>query len=257
MILTIDINNQTTNFGIFTGEHLSDSFSIMTDKNRSIDEIKLTIKLILSDKNIKLNGIEDVIISNVVPELSSRYEGISKNITGRDPIQISSGVKTGLNIKCESPKEVGSDRIIRAVGATNIFNDDLIIISAASITTIDYINSRKEFLGGLILPGIDLFEDSLHSQSAKLPQVEIKKVNKVLGKNTITSIQSGIYYGYQNAVYGIVDNIIKEYKLERSNTRIIATGEYASLLDNNKYGIKQINNLGLRGLKLIYELNKK
>lgn len=110
-------------------------------------------------------------------------------------------------------------------------------------------------MGGLILPGIDLFEDSLHRQSAKLPQVEIKRSDKFLGNNTISSIQSGIYYGYQNAVLGIVDNIIDQYKLKKSNTVILTTGVHSDLLTNSKFDIKKDTNLGLDGLKLIYDLN--
>ncbi|WP_297281729.1 type III pantothenate kinase [uncultured Anaerococcus sp.] len=256
MILAIDIDNKITNFGIFNEIDLIEQFSIMTDKNRSMEEIKLTIKLILLDKGINLDDIDNIIISTVVPELAPRYEEISQSITGKKPILISAGVKTGLNIKCESPKEVGSDRIIRAVAASETYKDDLIVISAGSITTIDYINSKKQFLGGLILPGIDLFEDSLHKESAKLPEVEIKQADKILGNNTISSIQSGIYYGYQSAVLGIVDNILNHYNLEISNTNIITTGIHASLLDNDKYIFNNIDNLGLLGLKLIYDLNK-
>lgn len=256
MLLAIDIENKLTKFGIFNFNQMIDSFSIVTDKNKSTEEIKLIIKLILLDKEINLSDIDDIIISSVVPELSIRYEEISQKITNKKPILISSGVKTGLNIKCESPKEVGSDRIIRAVAASKTYDGDIIVISASSITTVDYINSKKEFLGGLILPGIDLFEDSLHRQSAKLPQVEIKRSNKFLGNNTISSIQSGIYYGYQNAVLGIVDNIIDQYKLKKSNTVILTTGVHSDLLTNSKFDIKKDTNLGLDGLKLIYELNK-
>ena len=137
MLLAIDINNKNTNFGIFKEEKLVTRFSIMTDKNRSTEEIKLTIKLILMDKKIELTDISDIILSSVVPELNSSYEGIARDIIGRSPIIISAGVKTGLNIKCESPREVGTDRIIRAVAATHRYKENIIIISASSVTTID------------------------------------------------------------------------------------------------------------------------
>ncbi|MDU7115614.1 MAG: type III pantothenate kinase, partial [Peptoniphilus harei] len=146
MLLAIDIENKNTNFGIFEGEKLVTNFSIMTEKNRSTEEIKLTIKLILKDKKIDLSDISDIILSTVVPELNSSYEVISREIIGKNPIVISAGVKTGLNIKCESPREVGTDRIIRSVAATERFKENIIIISASSVTTIDYINDKKEFL---------------------------------------------------------------------------------------------------------------
>ena len=256
MLLAIDIDNNFTKFGVFRDDNLLSTFEITSQKNKSIDEIEIFIKLILKDKNINIANIDNIIISSVVPKLSEIYEKISKNITGKDPMLISAGVKTGINIKCENPKDVGSDRIIRAVAASKTYDGDIIVISASSITTVDYINSKKEFLGGLILPGIDLFEDSLHRQSAKLPQVEIKRSDKFLGNNTISSIQSGIYYGYQNAVLGIVDNIIDQYKLKKSNTVILTTGVHSDLLTNSKFDIKKDTNLGLDGLKLIYELNK-
>mgnify|MGYP000893698427 CR=1 FL=1 len=256
MLLAIDIDNNFTKFGVFRDDNLLSTFEITSQKNKSIDEIEIFIKLILKDKNINIANIDNIIISSVVPKLSEIYEKISKNITGKDPMLISAGVKTGLNIKCESPKEVGSDRIIRAVAASKTYDGDIIVISASSITTVDYINSKKEFLGGLILPGIDLFEDSLHRQSAKLPQVEIKKSDKFLGNNTISSIQSGIYYGYQNAVLGIVNNIVDQYELKKSNTVILTTGLHSDLLINSKFDIKKDTTLGLNGLKYIYELNK-
>ena len=257
MLLAIDIDNKTTNIGVFDKNELIESFSIMTELGRTSSELKLTIKLILLDKDISLGQIDDIIISSVVPELTRSFEDLLKSIISKDPILISSGVKTGLNIKCESPKEVGSDRIIRAVGTTALYKDNLIIVSASSITTIDFINDKNQFLGGAILPGINLLENSLHNQSAKLPQVEIKSMDKVLGNNTISSIQSGIYYGYINAIFGIVYQIIDEYSLDDNNTSIVVTGEFANFLDNKKYKLKFVENLGLYGLNHIYKLNNK
>ena len=256
MLLAIDINNKTTNFGIFEDEKLITRFSIMTDKNRSTEEIKLTIKLILMDKKIELTDISDIILSSVVPELNSSYEGIARDIIGRSPIIISAGVKTGLNIKCESPREVGTDRIIRAVAATHRYKENIIIISASSVTTIDYINAKKEFLGGLILPGISLLQEGLVKGSAKLPLVEIKKPEDIIGKNTEKAIQRGIYFGYTRAVFGIVDEIIKTYSLNKENTKILVTGSNAHLLESEVYPVKEHQSLGIDGLKIIYDLNK-
>lgn len=256
MLLAIDIENKNTNFGIFEGEKLVTNFSIMTEKNRSTEEIKLTIKLILKDKKIDLSDISDIILSTVVPELNSSYEIISKEIIGKNPIVISAGVKTGLNIKCESPREVGTDRIIRAVAATERFKENIIIISASSVTTIDYINDKKEFLGGLILPGISLLQDSLVRGSGKLPRVEIKKPEDIIGKNTEKAIQRGIYFGYNKAVFGIVDEIVKFHSLKKENTKILVTGLKAHLLTNEIYTFEEDQVLGIKGLKIIYDLNK-
>ena len=194
MILAIDIENKSTQFGVFALDKLIDTFSFANDRKMTGDEIRLMIKLILSDKGIDLSDIEDIIISSVVPDLISQYEKASASIIKKAPIIVGPGVKTGLNIKYESPKEVGPDRIIRAVAATKLSQKDTIIISASPITTIDYINSNNQFLGGLILPGIDLFEDALHRQSAKLPHVEIKNIDKPLGNSTTSAIQAGIFH---------------------------------------------------------------
>lgn len=256
MLLAIDINNKNTNFGIFEDERLVTKFSIMTDKNRSTEEIKLTIKLILMDKKIDLSVISDIILSSVVPELNSSYDIISRDIIGKSPMVISAGVKTGLNIKCESPREVGTDRIIRAVAATQRYRENIIIISASSVTTIDYINAKKEFMGGLILPGISLLQDSLVRGSTKLPLVEIKKPEDIIGNNTEKAIQRGIYFGYRKAVLGIVDEIIKTYSLNKNNTKILTTGVMAGLLENEIYVMEEDQALGILGLKIIYDLNK-
>ena len=255
MLLAIDIENKFTKFGVFDKENLLETFNLVSDKNKSIDEIEVFIKLIFKDKNIAIDAIDQIIISSVVPELSKIYEKISKNITGKNPILISAGVKTGLNIKCENPKDVGSDRIIRAVGAKE-FDDNLIIISASSITTIDFINNKNEFRGGIIFPGIDLYAKSLYQESAKLPQVEIEKTKEVLGNNTKNAMKSGIYHSYNFAISGMVEKIIDQYFLDINNLSIIITGSHANLIENNKYNFKNIPNLGLYGLKNIFEINK-
>ena len=254
MLLAIDIENKITNVGIFENKKLIGNFEIKTDKNKSVDEIYLIIKLMLMDKEINFSDIDHVIISTVVPELLESYSKISQKITNKNPIIISPGVKTGINIKCENPKEVGTDRIIRAVGASDFYDKNIIIISASTITTIDYINDKKEFLGGVILPGIDLFEKSLHQESAKLPQVEILRPKKILGNNTTKSIQSGIFHAYQNACWGLVKEIIDERRLNDENPEIIITGKYRNLLA--KSTSTQIPSLGLIGLSKIFEINK-
>lgn len=256
MLLAIDIENKFTNVGIFENKKLLANFLITTDKNKSIDEIYLILKMMIMDKDIKFSDIDHVIISTVVPELLESYSKISKKIINKNPIIISPGVKTGINIKCENPKEVGTDRIIRAVGASDIYDKNIIIISASTITTIDYINDKKEFLGGVILPGIDLFEKSLHQESAKLPHVQLKKTSNVLANSTTKSIQNGIYHAYINAIWGIVESAIVQYKINLDDVNIIITGKHADLIDDSSYKTIKKSNLGLYGLEIIYNINK-
>lgn len=256
MLLAIDIENKITDFGVFDRESMLCKFSIGSDRNKSPSELKLLIKLLLLENNINLEDIDQIIISSVVPELDLIYNEISQKITGKSPMLISAGLKIGINIKCENPKDVGSDRIIRAVCANKMNAQNSIIISASTITTIDYINSKKEFMGGLIFPGIDLYQKSLFLESSKLPQIEIKKTTNILGNSTIKAMQNGIYLAYKNSVWGIVSQIIEKYQ-EEENTQILLTGPFIDLIEDEKYQAKKVPNLALKGLDIIYNLNKK
>lgn len=256
MLLAIDIENKITDFGVFDRESMLCKFSIGSDRNKSPSELKLLIKLLLLENNINLEDIDQIIISSVVPELDLIYNEISQKITGKSPMLISAGLKIGINIKCENPKDVGSDRIIRAVCANKINAGNSIIISASTITTIDYINSKKEFMGGLIFPGIDLYQKSLFLESSKLPQIEIKKTTNILGNSTTKAMQNGIYLAYKNSVWGIVSQIIEKYQ-EEENTQILLTGPFIDLIEDEKYQAKKVPNLALMGLNIIYNLNKK
>lgn len=257
MLLAIDIENINTDFGVFDKGKLTANFNLSSIKDRSASELYLIIKYLLLDKEIMLEDITDIIISSVVPELDRKYMDIAYKISNKKPYYVSAGLKTGINIKYDNPKDVGSDRIIRAVGSKNRSDKNLIIVQASTITTIDYINNKKEFLGGAIMPGIDLFQEALVRESAKLPQVDIVKVEKILGKSTTKAMQNGIYYSYKKSVEAIIGEIIEQNKLDKDNTEIITSGEYADFIEYKDLKIKSLPNLGLLGLKDIYELNAK
>ena len=257
MLLAIDIENRNTDFGVFDKGKLTAKFNLSSIKDRSASELFLIIKYLLLDEGIKLADISDIIISSVVPELDRTYMDIAYKISNKKPYYVSAGLKTGINIKYDNPKDVGSDRIIRAVGSKNRSDKNIIIIQASTITTIDYINTNKEFLGGAIMPGIELFQEALVRESAKLPQVEIVKVEKILGKSTTKAMQNGIYYSYKKAVEAIIREIIGQNNLDKETTDIITSGEYADFIEYRDYKIKSIPNLGLLGLRDIYELNTK
>ncbi|MGI5950176.1 type III pantothenate kinase [Peptoniphilus sp.] len=263
MIIAVDLENKFTTFGVYSSEKsknlkLISRFSLKTDTSKSTDELALLLKLMLVDREISLKNIKSIIISCVVPDMVPVYTEISKKLIGKAPIFVSAGVKTGLNVKCENPKEVGSDRVARAVSATHKYEKNLLIISASSITTIDFVNERREFIGGLIIPGIDLWQKSLFKETSKLPKVEIINTDKVLGNSTIRAMQSGLYYGYKNSIMGILEDIFKEYKLDKSEIKIILTGMYADfLLEDNASKFIYEENLALDGLKIIYEKNLK
>ena len=257
MLLAIDIENRNTDFGVFDNGKLTANFNLSSIKDRSASELSLIIKYLLQDEGIKLADISDIIISSVVPELDRTYTDIAYKISNKKPYYVSAGLKTGINIKYDNPKDVGSDRIIRAVGSKNRSDKNIIIVQASTITTIDYINNKKEFLGGAIMPGIDLFQEVLVRESAKLPQVEIVKSKNILGKSTTKAMQNGIYYSYKKSVEAIISEIIEQNKLDKDNTEIITSGEYAGFIEYKDLKIKSLPNLGLLGLKDIYELNTK
>lgn len=257
MLLAIDIENRNTDFGVFDKDKLKASFSLSSIKDRSASELSLIIKYLLLDEGIKLADISDIIISSVVPELDRTYMDIAYKISKKKPYYVSAGLKTGINIKYDNPKDVGSDRIIRAVGSKNRSDKNIIIVQASTITTIDYINNKMEFLGGAIMPGIDLFQEALVRESAKLPQVEIVRGQKILGKSTTKAMQNGIYYSYKKSVEAIIEEIIRQNSLDKEGTDIIICGEYADFIEYKDYKIISKPNLGLLGLRDIYELNTK
>lgn len=263
MIIAIDLENKFTTFGVYSDDEnknleLISRFTLKTDISKSGDEMALIIKLMLKDKEISADKIDHFIISCVVPDMVPVYTELSRKLIGKDPILVSVGVKTGLNVKCENPKQVGSDRVARAVSAISKYESNLIIISASSITTIDFVNSKKEFIGGLIIPGINLWQKSLFKETSKLPKVEIINTQSVLGNSTIKAMQSGLYYGYKNSIFGILEDIFREYNLDKNKVKIILTGTYSDFLsEQNKYNFILEKDLALEGLKIIYEKNMK
>lgn len=255
MLLAIDIENRQTTFGVFDKDDFVANFCLASNKDRSANELALIIKALIREEKISPSAIDEVIISSVVPELDETYRKVANLISAKDPYFISPGLKIGINIKYDNPKDVGSDRIIRAVAGKKFAEGDIIIISASAITTIDYINSKKEFKGGIIMPGAKLFQEALARESAKLYQVEIQKSKQILGTSTTSAMQSGIYFAYQKAISAIVEEIIKQNDLNSESTRIITCGEFSHLLDDLKFKTQLIPHLGLLGLKEIYDLN--
>ncbi|WP_308533965.1 type III pantothenate kinase [uncultured Peptoniphilus sp.] len=255
MLLAVNIENHYISFGIFEANNLIGSFKIKTDINRSADELSFLIKNLLMERNISLKNIDDLIVSNVVPEMLGIFEEISLYLFKKKIINVGRGTKSGLDIKCESPKEVGADRITRAVGALNIFKGPILVINMSSVTTIDYINEKNQFMGGLIFPGIDLAQEILKIESSKLPNVEISFSKKIIGNTTSLAMKSGLYYSYINSVKGIIKDI--EKSLGHKDFHIVLTGEFAHLLrDMENYNIYCDKDLNFKGLKIIYDLNK-
>lgn len=257
MLLVIDVGNSNIVFGVYKDEDLIYNWRISTDKERTTDEYALTFQQIFTHHKIDLAEIKDIIISSVVPSLLHTLPNMSRKYFNIDPIVIGPGVKTGINILYDNPKEVGADRIVNSVAAYEKYGAPLIIVDIGTAITFDVINRNGDYLGGVIAPGIRISADALFMRTAKLPKVEILKPEKVIGKNTIASIQSGMVYGYIGMIDYIIERIVEESQIELSEFKIIGTGGFSQLITSeSKYIDKMDSLLTLDGLRIIYERNK-
>ena len=255
MLMVIDVGNTNIVFGIHDDEKIRDSWRISTDSDRSVDELGMLILQFLSVKGICPDMLDDIIISTVVPPVMFTLERALEKYIGKKPIVITNDMELGLNIKYDNPSEVGADRIVNAIAVRKIYGTPAIIIDFGTATTFCAVDRYGGYLGGSILPGIKISLDALFNKAAKLPRIEITEPEKVIGTNTVGSMQSGIYYGYAGAVAYIVDRMKKEMGDEKIN--VVATGGLASLIDREAGCIDKIDrNLTLKGLKIIYDILK-
>lgn len=256
MILVIDVGNTNTVLGIYDGQKLLTYWRMATDKARTSDEIGLFCMQAFQHENIAVEEIEAVVISSVVPPIMYSLEHAIRKYFNVEPIVVGPGIKTGMNIKYDNPKEVGADRIVNAVAGYEKYGGPLIIVDFGTATTFCAISQKGEYLGGVISPGIKISMDALFQRAAKLPRIELVKSEKVIGKNTVSSMQSGAIYGY----VGQVDYIVKRMKEEMGehSIKVIATGGLARMIASESSTIDKIDPLlTLEGLRIIYERNKK
>ena len=255
MILVIDVGNTNIVLGIYEDKRLLDSWRIGTEIHKTSDEYGMAINQLFSFSNYKLSDINQVVISSVVPTAMYTLQHAARKYFNREPLVIGPGIKTGINIKYDNPKEVGADRIVNAVAAYELYGGPLVIVDFGTATTYCAISKNGEYLGGAISPGIQISMDALFQKTAKLPKVELVKPETVICKNTISSMQSGIIYGY----VGQVDYIVKRMKkeLDDESTKVVATGGLAKLIATESQTINIVNGLlTLEGLRIIYERNR-
>ena len=247
MLITVDAGNTNITLGVFKEKKVYATFRMTTQMARTSDEYGVLIAEMLGRKGISPKDIEAVIISSVVPKIMySLTNGIYKYI-GLHPIVIEAGTKTGIKIQRANPREVGTDRIVDAVGAYELYGGPCIVIDFGTATTYDLITKDGTFAAGVTSPGIRICAKALWNDTAKLPEIEIKKPESILGKDTITSMQAGIVYGYIGQTEYIIDNMKKESGL--LNAKVIATGGLGIDIYDKE--------LTLQGMRLIYEKNKK
>ncbi len=251
MILLIDVGNTNVTIGACENNELKASWRMTTNKDQTSDEIGVTLRNFFTYNEIHIGKIEGTIISSVVPPIMYSLTHAVRKYIGTEPIIVKSTSKMGLAVKVDNPKEVGADRLVNAVAAIKKYKAPFIIVDFGTATTFCAINKDKEYLGGVILPGVKISLNALVEKTAKLPRIEIAKPDTVIGTNTVASMQSGMYYGYA----GSVDNIVNKMKAELGeDATVIATGGLARMIAKEAKTIDTIDSgLTLEGLKIIYD----
>ncbi len=261
MLLAFDVGNTNIVLGVFKGKKLIESWRMETDKNKSADEYGMIIRNLFEYHNLKMSDVKDAIISTVVPSISYTLQHMSIKYFNIRAIEVGPGIKTGMVIKYDNPKQVGADRIVNAVAAYEKYGGPLIVIDFGTATTFCCISSKCEYLGGTIAPGIKISSDALFEKTAKLPRVEITEPRHAICRNTNESIQSGLVYGHMGVADYIIRMIKKEYYEnygdESEKMTVVATGGLATMVSKGVEAIDHVDRLlTLEGLSIIYEKNK-
>jgi type III pantothenate kinase len=255
MILCIDIGNSQIHGGVFKEDELIMQFRKTSRQQFSSDEIGLFLKMVLRENDIAPNSISGISICSVVPDLNHSIRNGCLKYFRIEPFFLKAGVKTGLKIKYRNPLEVGTDRIANAIAATSLFpNKNIIVIDFGTATTFCAISKTKDYLGGIILPGIRISMEVLESKAAQLPSVEIKKPENVVGRSTVESIQSGLFYGQVGTVREIKNKITNEVFTDEAPV-VIGTGGFSSLFESEGLFDLTLPTLVLKGLLNAYKLN--
>ena len=228
MILTLDIGNTNIKTALFEGMEMRQYWRLATNRNRTSDEYGMALMNLLKHHDIDRSGIEGIMISSVVPQINFTIEHMCRNYFGMEPMKIEPGVKTGINIKYENPRELGSDRIANAVAAYELYGGPCITIDFGTATSFGAISAKGEFLGGAICPGLKLAADALTENTAKLPRFELVKPENVIGRTTVANMQAGIVYGYIGQIKYLVNRMKKEMNMP--DIKVIATGGLAVLV---------------------------
>lgn len=253
MILVVDVGNTNIVLGLYKQRELIHHWRLSTNRSATSDEYGIMVYNLFGYADIKLEEIEGIIISSVVPPLIYALENMCKDYFHKTPYIVGPGIKTGLNIRTDNPKEVGADRIVNAVAALELYGAPCIIVDFGTATTYDYIDDKHQLIGSAIAPGIGISTEALYQRAAKLPRIELVKPKSVIGRNTVTAMQAGIIYGYVSQVDGIVTRIQEEFDVK---TKVVATGGLAELIASESRTIDVVNPLlTLQGLQMIYEKN--
>ncbi|WP_366923309.1 type III pantothenate kinase [Metallumcola ferriviriculae] len=253
MLLTFDVGNTNILLGTYQGEQLTNHWRVSTYRERTADEFAILLKNLFQFEKLSFLDITGIAISSVVPQMQVALLEMTEKYFSMTPLLIGPGIKTGMPLRFDNPREVGADRIVNAVGAYSQYGGPAIVVDFGTATTFDLVSRDGEYLGGAIAPGIGISMEALFQRAAKLPRVELAPPPNVVGRNTVNSMQSGILYGFVGQVEGIV-NRMQEEMTERA--RVIATGGLAPLIGKHSATVEVIDEfLTLEGLRLIYQRN--
>ena len=254
MLLAVDIGNTNITFGIFEGERLRTTWRMATDVNRMADEYAALLLNLLHHRDIDASSIKDIALCSVVPPLTTTFVDLSQRYFSTMPLVVGAGVKTGVRIRMDNPREVGADRIADAAAAHHLYGGPVIIIDLGTATVFGIVSKEGDYIGGIIATGIATAAEALFTRTAQLPRVELAHPKCVIGTNTVTAIQSGIIYGYASLVEGMLARIERELG---EKAKVVATGGYAELIAREIAVIDEVNpDLTLIGLRLLYLMNK-
>lgn len=254
MILAVDVGNTNIVLGIYEQRRLLHHWRLGTNRSATVDEYGIMVHNLFRFAGISEQAIEAVVISSVVPPLMFVLEELCLKYVKKKPLVVGPGIKTGLNIRIENPREVGADRIVNAVAGVELYGAPLIIVDFGTATTYDYIDDKGQLLGCAIAPGIGISTEALYEKAAKLPRIELVRPRSTVGRNTVAAMQAGIIFGYAGQVDGIVQRMREEFS---SSAKVIATGGLAGLIADESRTVETVNPLlTLQGLQLIYERNR-
>jgi type III pantothenate kinase len=256
MLLAIDIGNTNTVLGAFNGDELAQHWRVATRADATGDELGVTLQGLFASAEVSTAEITDVIVSSVVPVLNEAVVEMADRYLRVRPLVIGPGVRTGIQIRYDNPKEVGADRIVNGVAAYRKYGGPAVVIDFGTATTFDAIAANGDYLGGAIAPGIRISMEALFSRAAKLPLVELlaPREGNVIGKNTVESMQAGIIFGFVGQIDGVVERMRGELG---GSCRVIATGGLAGLIASHSRAIEVVDeHLTLEGLRFLYELNR-
>jgi len=254
MLLAIDIGNTDITLGVFEGEELRATWHMATGIHRMADEYAATLLNLLRHQNLATSDIKEAVLCSVVPPLIATFEELFRKYFQISPLVVGAGVKTGVRIRMDNPREVGADRIVNAAAAHHLYGGPVIITDLGTATTFDAVSREGDYLGGVIAPGIKTAAEALFTRAAMLPRVELVRPKQTIGTNTISAIQSGLIFGYVGLIEGIVARLRKELG---GKAMVVVTGGYAELMAQETTVIDKVNpDLTLIGLRLIYLMNQ-